>query len=125
MMANRCFIFWDDRRIGVNLVRLQAKRVGRRRLWGPGECAMVLRSRKETQMTTGNEYESEIDALMRKLRADPKIEAQRQRYWAQWWQPDRSRRRDAASVTGDPGLAPHERDMAYAARRADVQGGAG
>lgn len=74
-------------------------------------------------MSKGYEYESEIDALMRKLREDPKIEAERQRNWEHWWQPDRSRVRDAAGETEELGPAPSERDMAYAARRADLQGG--
>ena len=74
-------------------------------------------------MTKGYEYESEIDALMRKMREDPKIEAERQRNWEHWWQPDRSRARDAALDAGDLGAGHNERDMAYAARRADPQGG--
>jgi hypothetical protein len=78
-------------------------------------------------MTKGYEYESEIDALMRKMREDPKIEAERQRNWEHWWQPDRSRARDtslnAAQEADDLGAAHNERDMAYAARRADPQGG--
>lgn len=76
-------------------------------------------------MSKGYEYESEIDALMRKMREDPKIEAERQRNWEHWWQPDRSRARDAAAEAEELGPAAAERDMAYAARRADPQGGRG
>lgn len=76
-------------------------------------------------MTKGYEYESEIDALMRKMRDDPRIEAERQRNWEHWWQPDqaRARARDAASIDEELGAAHNERDMAYATRRADPQGG--
>lgn len=73
----------------------------------------------------GYAYESEIDALMRKMREDPKIEAERQRNWEHWWQPDRAGRRDAAREPEELGPAATERDMAYAARRADPQGGRG
>lgn len=69
-------------------------------------------------------YESEADALLRRLREDPRIEAERRRNWEYWWQADRRRRRDGAAAP-DAGLAPPERDMAYAARRPDVVGGGG
>ena len=75
-------------------------------------------------MTERYKYESEIDALMRKMRDDPKIEAERQRNWEHWWQPDQSRTRDAAAEE-DLGAAHNERDMAYASRRADPMGGRG
>lgn len=73
-------------------------------------------------MSKYNPYESEVDALIRSLRADPKIEAERQRNWAYWWLADR-RRRDVVSGAPSVDLAPTERDMAYAARRPDVVGG--
>ncbi len=74
----------------------------------------------------GHAYESEVDAMIRKLRQDPRIEAERQRNWAHWWQADTTRRRDATTVDDDAsGVAHNERDMAYAARRADPQGGRG
>lgn len=74
-------------------------------------------------MTKGYAYESEVDAMMRAMREDPKIEAERARNYQHWWQPDQKRSRDAASGEADLGAAHNERDMAYASRRADPQGG--
>lgn len=73
-------------------------------------------------MSKSNPYESEADILLRTLREDPKIEAERRRNWAYWWRRDR-RLRDVAPASLDADLAPPERDMAYAARRPDVVGG--
>lgn len=74
-------------------------------------------------MTKGNPYESEVDALIRSLREDPRIEAERQRNWEYWWIADRRRRRDAIAAAPQADLAPPERDMAYKAREADAVGG--
>jgi len=73
-------------------------------------------------MSKRNPYESEVDVLIRKLREDPKIEAERSRNWAYWWLRDR-RPRDVATTNLEAELGPPERDMAYAARRSDVVGG--
>ncbi|MEO1766071.1 hypothetical protein [Thiobacter aerophilum] len=73
-------------------------------------------------MSKANPYESEADILIRTLREDPRIETERSRNWAYWWQRDR-RQRDQVAASLDVDLAPPERDMAYAARRADVVGG--
>ena len=74
-------------------------------------------------MTKGYAYESEVDALMRAMREDPKIEAERLRNYQHWWQPEPQRLRDAAVSEPELGAAHNERDMAYASRRADPQGG--
>lgn len=70
-------------------------------------------------------YESEVDLMIRKMREDPKIEAERQRNWQHWWQPDIKQKRDAIAFLDDDasGAGTGERDMAYHARRADPQGG--
>ena len=70
----------------------------------------------------GRAYESEIDALMRKMRQDPAIEAERQRNWQHWWNAN-PRLRDAANVGEEVQTQEIERDMAYASRRAQPQGG--
>lgn len=70
----------------------------------------------------GRAYESEIDALMRKMRQDPVIEAERQRNWQHWWQAN-PRSRDATNVAEEVQTQEIERDMAYASRRAQPQGG--
>lgn len=70
----------------------------------------------------GYAYESEIDALMRKMRQDPKIDAERQRNWQHWWQPEPARRDADASDTRVETQS-IERDMAYASRRSQPQGG--
>ncbi len=72
----------------------------------------------------GHAYESEIDALIRKMRQEPAIEAERQRNWRYWWQAN-PRRRDSANVNGVVKTQDIERDMAYASRRAQPQGGSG
>lgn len=46
----------------------------------------------------GHAYESEIDALMRKMRQEPAIEAERQRNWRYWWQANPAQR-DSANVS--------------------------
>jgi hypothetical protein len=74
-------------------------------------------------MNEAQPFESEVDVLIRTLREDPKIEAERQRNWEYWWLADR-RRRDAIAETLSADLAPPERDMAYRARRPDQVGGA-
>lgn len=76
-------------------------------------------------MTERYPYESEIDALMRAMREDPKVEAERASNYKHWWQPDQKRTRDAASCEADLGATHNERDMAYVCRRADPQGGRG
>lgn len=76
-------------------------------------------------MSKHYKYESEIDALMRAMREDPKIEAERARNYQHWWQPDRKRARDTAACETDLGATHNERDMAYVSRRADPQGGRG
>jgi hypothetical protein len=70
----------------------------------------------------GRAYESEVDALMRKMRQDPKIEAERQRNYQHWWQPAPAIR-DASSPIQEVETQPMERDMAYASRRSQPQGG--
>lgn len=70
----------------------------------------------------GRAYESEVDALMRKMRQDPKIEAERQRNYQHWWQPVPGIR-DASSPAEEVETQPMERDMAYASRRSQPQGG--
>ncbi len=70
----------------------------------------------------GYAYESEIDALMRKMRLDPKIEAERQRNWMHWWQPEPAKR-DAGTLIEDVDTQSIERDMAYTSRRSQPQGG--
>jgi len=72
----------------------------------------------------GHAYESEIDALMRQMRQDPKIEAERQRNWRYWWQADPAPR-DSANVSDEVQTQEIEHDMAYASRRAQPQGGRG
>ena len=67
-------------------------------------------------------YESEVDALMRKMRQDPKIEAERQRNYQHWWQPVPGIR-DASSPAEEVETQPMERDMAYTSRRSQPQGG--
>ena len=70
----------------------------------------------------GRAYESEVDALMRKMRQDPKIEAERQRNWQHWWQQDPARR-DATTPIEEVDTQSGERDMAYTSRRSQPQGG--
>ena len=70
----------------------------------------------------GYAYESEIDALMRKMRLDPKIEAERQRNWMHWWQPEPAKR-DADTLNEGVETQSIERDMAYTSRRSQPQGG--
>ncbi|MDP1682926.1 MAG: hypothetical protein Q8L39_14290 [Burkholderiales bacterium] len=70
----------------------------------------------------GYAYESEIDALMRKMRQDPKIEAERQRNWMHWWQPEPAKR-DADTLNEVVETQSIERDMAYTSRRSQPQGG--
>jgi len=70
----------------------------------------------------GYAYESEIDALMRKMRQDPKIEAERQRNWMHWWQPEPAKR-DAYTLNEGVETQSIERDMAYTSRRSQPQGG--
>jgi len=70
----------------------------------------------------GYAYESEIDALMRKMRQDPKIEAERQRNWMHWWQPEAAKR-DAGTLIDAVETQSIERDMAYTSRRSQPQGG--
>lgn len=70
----------------------------------------------------GYAYESEIDALMRKMRDDPKIEAERQRNWMHWWQPEPAKR-DTDTINDRVETQSIERDMAYASRRSQPQGG--
>lgn len=70
----------------------------------------------------GYAYESEIDALMRKMRQDPKIEAERQRNWMHWWQPEPAKR-DAGTLSETVDTQSIEYDMAYSRRRAQPQGG--
>ena len=70
----------------------------------------------------GRAYESEIDSLMRKMRQDPAIEAERQRNWQHWWNAN-PQLRDAANVGEEVQTQEIERDMAYASRRAQPQGG--
>ena len=70
----------------------------------------------------GYAYESEIDALMRKMRQDPKIEAERQRNWMHWWQPEPAKR-DASTLIEEVGAQPTELDMAYVSRKSQPQGG--
>lgn len=72
--------------------------------------------------TPGRAYESEIDALMRELRQDPKIEAERQRNWSHWWQGNQ-KHRDSSNVADEVTTQEIERDMAYASRRSQHQGG--
>ncbi len=67
-------------------------------------------------------YESEVDTLMRKMRQDPKIEAERQRNYQHWWQPIPGIR-DASSPAEEVETQPMERDMAYTSRRSQPQGG--
>ncbi len=69
----------------------------------------------------GYAYESEIDALMRKMRDDPKIEAERQRNWMHWWQPEPAKR--DASTNDQVETQSIERDMAYTSRKSQPQGG--
>ena len=52
-------------------------------------------------MSKHYKYESEIDALMRAMREDPKIEAERDRNYKHWWQPDQKCMRDTASAEAD------------------------
>ena len=70
----------------------------------------------------GYAYESEIDALMRKMRQDPKIEAERQRNWLHWWQPELPKR-DATALLDSVETQSMEQDMAYTSRRSQPQGG--
>jgi len=70
----------------------------------------------------GRAYESEIDALMRKMRQEPEIEAERQRNWRDWWQAN-PLRRDSTNADDVVKTQDLERDMAYASRRAQPQGG--
>ena len=70
----------------------------------------------------GYAYESEIDALMRKMRQDPKIEAERQRNWLHWWQPAPAKR-DASTSREEVGAQNIELDMAYVSRKSQPQGG--
>ncbi|MHB1232382.1 MAG: hypothetical protein ACYCZQ_07375 [Burkholderiales bacterium] len=70
----------------------------------------------------GRAYESEVDALIRKMRQDPKIEAERQRNYQHWWQQDPARR-DATTSIEEVETQSMERDMAYASRRSQPQGG--
>lgn len=70
----------------------------------------------------GYAYESEIDALMRQMRQDPKIEAERQRNWQHWWQPEPARR-DVGRLIEEVGTQPAELDMAYVSRKSQPQGG--
>ena len=70
----------------------------------------------------GRAYESEIDALMRKMRQEPEIEAERQRNWRHWWQAN-PLPRDATNANDAVQTQDIERDMAYASRRAQPQGG--
>jgi glycerol-3-phosphate dehydrogenase len=72
----------------------------------------------------GRAYESEIDALMRQMRAEPKIEAERQRNWSHWWQGN-PLPRDSANAGEEVQTQEIERDMAYASRRSQRQGGRG
>lgn len=67
-------------------------------------------------------YESEVDVLIRTMRLDPKIEAERQRNWQHWWQQDASVR-DASSPQDEVPAQALEKDMAYVSRRAQAQGG--
>ena len=70
----------------------------------------------------GRAYESEIDALMRKMRQEPEIEAERQRNWRHWWQANPAQR-DATNAGDTVQTQSLEHDMAYASRRAQPQGG--
>ena len=70
----------------------------------------------------GYAYESEIDALMRKMRQEPAIEAERQRNWRYWWQTSPAQR-DSANVCDEVQTQEIDRDMAYASRREQPQGG--
>ena len=72
----------------------------------------------------GRAYESEIDALMRKMREQPKIEAERQRNWSHWWNANLASR-DSANTSDEVKTQEIEHDMAYASRRAQHQGGRG
>ncbi len=67
-------------------------------------------------------YESEVDLMIRTMRMDPKIEAERQRNWQHWWQQD-PLVRDASSPQDEVPAQGMERDMAYVSRRAQPQGG--
>lgn len=70
----------------------------------------------------GHAYESEIDALMRKMRQEPEIEAERQRNWRHWWNAN-PQQRDSTNAADVVNTQEIERDMAYASRRAQPQGG--
>ncbi len=70
----------------------------------------------------GRAYESEVDALIRKMRQDPKIEAERQRNYQHWWQQDPARR-DATTPIEEVETQLMERDMANTSRRSQPQGG--
>ncbi len=70
----------------------------------------------------GYAYESEIDALMRQMRKEPEIEAERRRNWSYWWQIDPAQR-DSAYVNDAVKTQEIEHDMAYVSRRAQPQGG--
>ena len=70
----------------------------------------------------GYAYESEIDELMRKMRQDPKIEAERQRNWLHWRQPAPAQR-DAGKLREEVGAQNIELDMAYVSRKSQPQGG--
>ena len=72
----------------------------------------------------GRAYESEIDALMRNMREQPKIEAERQRNWNHWWNAN-PLRRDTTDANDEVKTQEIERDMAYASRRSQSQGGRG
>jgi glycerol-3-phosphate dehydrogenase len=73
----------------------------------------------------GRAYESEIDALIRKMREEPKIEAERQRNWSHWWNANPLRRDtvNAGNASDEVQTQEFERDMAYASRRSQRQGG--
>lgn len=74
-------------------------------------------------MPKSTPYESEVDALMRKLREDPLLERQRRSNWASWWFKARDRARDLLGSETDAPLLPMERDMAVRERQRDVVGG--
>jgi len=80
--------------------------------------------RKTMKHEPGRAYESEIDALMRNMREQPKIEAERQRNWNHWWNAN-PLRRDTTDANDEVKTQEIERDMAYASRRSQSQGGRG
>jgi hypothetical protein len=101
-----------------------AAREHRARLRGLRDFAMVFRQQwSEIQMTERYKYESEVDAMIRKMREDPKIEAERKRNWQYWWQPEGMAARDANVKRENLGTQANERDMGYARRRDQPQGG--